>query len=470
MDDNEFDYVIVGAGAAGCLLADRLTRDGKTRVLVLEAGGHDRHLWVKVPAGFTKTMYDPKVNWCFKTEPQTHCQGREIHFPRGKGLGGSSSINGHLFVRGNPFDFDSWAKLGNEQWSYKDVLPHFKSLERRDAVPSDVRGQEGELWVSDLQEIHPLTRRFLDAGQQTGIPLNPDYNGEHQEGVGTAQQMIRRGKRFSAADAWLRPAIARGLVKVEQHAMTTRVNVDGQRVTGVTWRRDGQEYTAQPKREVILSAGAIQTPQLLQVSGICSPDLADSIGVPLVHKLPGVGENLRDHYAARVVYRLNQNISINHQTRGWRVALQALKWFATGRGVLAMSPAHGMMFARSRSNQTRPDVQIVFAPGSYEGGKTGAADLEQEAGMTCGIWQLRNESTGWVRASDADTRTPPKINPNYLDDPEDQAAMIHGIRLARKILRRAARFIIRSVRARWASIRCPWSTISFEFTGLREFA
>ncbi len=438
MSTEQFDYVIVGAGAAGCLLADRLTRDGKTRVLLLEAGGHDRYLWVKVPAGFTRTVYDRRVNWCFETETQSHCHDRRIFYPRGKGLGGSSSINGHLFVRGNSFDFDSWSKLGNEGWSYDEVLPFFKSLERRDGPIDSSRGADGELWVSNLRDIHPLTERFLEAGQQVGVPANPDYNGFEQEGVGYAQQMMRNGKRFSAADAWLRPAMARGLVKVEQHALVDKVIVDGHVVTGVSWRRDGKEHFAKPSRELILSAGAIQSPQLLQRSGICGADLAQEIGVSTVHHLPGVGENLRDHYAARVVYRLNRQLSINHQTRGWRVGMQALKWLFTGRGVLAMSPAHGMMFARSRPDQVRPDVQIVFAPGSYVGGKTGQADMEEEPGMTCGIWQLRNESTGSVRARDSDPLSTPRIDPNYLAHPEDQAAMINGIRLARNIMKSAA--------------------------------
>jgi len=431
---DSFDYVIVGAGAAGCLLANRLTADGQTRVLLLEAGGTDRRLWVKIPAGFTRTIYDRRVNWCLETEPQANCEDRKIWFPRGKGIGGSSSINGHLFVRGNPFDFDSWAARGNEGWSYHEVLPSFKRLERRPDGNPEFRGSDGELWVSDLRDIHPLTEQFIEAAGQVGIPFNPDYNGESQEGVGYAQQMMHRGRRFSAADAWLRPAIKRGLVKLQTNALVRRLVLDGDTVTGVEWSRDGEVFTSSPVRETIVSAGAVHSPHLLQLSGICSAELASRIGVQLNHELPGVGEQLVDHYAARVVYRLKRHASINHLTRGWRLGLQVVRYAVSGRGVLAMSPAHGMMFARCRDGQPRPDVQIVFAPASSEGGKTGQADLEREPGMTCGVWQLRNESRGYVHAVSSDPGHAPVIQPNYLTHPEDRDVMVNGIRLARRIL------------------------------------
>jgi choline dehydrogenase len=427
-----FDYIIVGAGSAGCVLANRLTRDPRTSVLLVEAGGSDRHPYISAPAGFLKTFADPRFNWCFTTEPGAGINNRAIHFPRGKVLGGSSAINGHLYVRGQARDYDTWAQLGNRGWSYDDVLPYFRKSEDRSTGPDKFHGRDGPQHVSDIRERHPICEAFIAGAEEIGVPRNSDYNGEVQEGVGYYQRTIRNGRRVSAAHSFLRPIMRRANLQVVTTAIVQRLTFAGMRVTGIEYRRSGELVTACAGREVILSAGAIGSPHLMQISGIGPPDLLRDIGVEVRHALPGVGEGLQDHYAVRVAHRVTQPITLNERARGMRLYWEIAKWLTTGRGLIAFSPAHVAAFVRSRPGLELPDLQFVFTPASYTGGVVG--QLQRFPGMTNGVWQLRPHSKGFVRARTADPNDAPAIQPNYLTAEADQRAIIDGLRWCRRLL------------------------------------
>jgi choline dehydrogenase len=429
----EADYVIVGAGAAGCVLASRLSASGRERVLVLEAGGADRHLAIRVPAGFRYTIGHPRLNWGYKTAPGTHIGARVIDFPRGRVLGGSSSINGHLFVRGQAADYDHWAQLGCRGWSWDDVLPHFMRAETRPGGDPAARGGAGPLIISDQREPHPLCQAFFDAAATLGLAPNPDYNAGEQEGTGLYQQMMRSGRRWSAADAYLRPALGRPNLALITGALVEGIALQGRRATGVRYRLGDSGRTALARRAVILAGGAINSPQLLQLSGIGDGAQLQALGVPVVHHLPGVGQNLRDHYAVRMAWRVAGVATLNERSRGLRLAGELLKYALLRRGLLAMSPGHGAAFLRTRPELATPDVQFFFSPASYEGGQSGRAPLERQPGMTLGCTQLRPESRGWVRACSPDPREPPEIQPNYLADEIDRAALLGAMRWARRV-------------------------------------
>ena len=427
-----FDFVIVGAGSAGCVLANRLTEDGRHSVMVLEAGGSDRHPFVAAPAGFIKTIDHPGFNWCFKTEPNAATKDREILFPRGRVLGGSSAINGHLYVRGQPKDYDTWAQAGNLGWSYEDVLPYFKKSETRPEGDAKTRGTEGPVHVSDIHERHPLSEAFIAGVQSLGISENPDYNGRVQEGVAYYQRTIRNGTRHSAATAYLRPVIQRRNLIVTSEAMVQRLSIEDGRCTGVLYHRHGSARSAHARHSVILSAGAIGSPHLLQVSGIGPGTLLQTLGVPVVHELPGVGENLRDHFAVRTACRVTQPITLNERARGWRLGWEITKWVVARRGLLAFSPAHVAVFHRSADHLETPDLQFVFTPASYSDGMIG--QLQPFPGMTAGVWQMRPESRGYVRARTPNPDDAPAIQPNYLDAPEDQRAIVSGLQWSRRFM------------------------------------
>src|ERR1700676_4362908 len=427
-----FDYIIVGAGSAGCVLANRLSGNSRTSVLLVEAGGSDRHPYIAAPAGFLKTFADPRFNWCFTTEPGAAIGNRTIHFPRGKVLGGSSAINGHLYLRGQARDYDTWAQLGNRGWSYEEVLPYFRKSEDRSTDSDRFHGRDGPQHVSDIHERHPICEAFIAGAREIGIPRNDDYNGEVQEGVGYYQRTIRNGRRASAAYSFLRPVMRRPNLHVVTNAVTRRLTFDGGRVTGIEYRRRGELVSARVGREVILSAGAIGSPHLLQISGIGAPDLLREIGVEVRHALPGVGEGLQDHYAARVAHRVTQPITLNERARGMRLYWEIAKWLATGRGLLAFSPAHVAPFVRSRPGLELPDLQFVFTPASYSVGVVGK--LQPFPGMTNGVWQMRPESKGFVRARTADPDDAPAIQPNYLSAAADQRAIVEGLRWCRRFL------------------------------------
>ncbi|MEQ8817509.1 MAG: choline dehydrogenase [Thalassobaculum sp.] len=428
----DWDYIVVGAGSAGCVLANRLSEDPRVRVLVLEAGGSDAHPYVRAPVGFLKTFQDPRFNWCYTTEPGPGVDGRAIFFPRGKVLGGSSSINGHLYVRGQARDFDTWAQMGNRGWSYDDVLPYFRRAEDRSTGADDFHGTGGPLHVSDIHERHPVCEAFIAGAEEAGVPRNPDYNGAVQEGVGYYQRTIRNGRRHSAATGFLHPVRGRRNLRVETDAHVLRVVLEDGRAAGVTWRRHGRVEHATAAAEVILAAGAVNSPHLLQLSGIGPAARLRDLGIPVAHDLPGVGEGLQDHYAVRVVHRVIGSATLNERARGLRLWWEVARWLATGGGLLAFSPAHVGAFARSRPELELPDLQFVFTPASYTDGVVG--QLQREPGMTLGVWQMRPESRGHVRARSADPDQPPAIQPNYLADETDRRAIVDGLRWGRRLL------------------------------------
>lgn len=431
-----FDYVIVGAGSAGCVLANRLSEDASVTVCVLEAGPRDWHPYIHLPAGFIKTFYDPKINWCYSQEPGPGTAGRRIFAPRGKTLGGSSSINGHIYNRGQHQDFDTWAQLGNRGWGYPDVLPYFRRLERRIGEGEDTyRGRDGSLTVTDIGWSDALCDAFIAGAVSLGIPRNPDYNGKTQEGVSYAQRTIHNGRRVSSATAFLHPAIKRGNVHVIAHAHATNVVFDGKRAVGVRYAkggRGGAMHEVRARKEVILSGGTYNSPQLLQLSGVGDPALLQSLGIEVRHALPGVGEGLQDHYAPRSVARVKNIKTINERARGFNLALEAIKWATTRRGILALSPTMVYCFWHSGETTESSDLQLTFTPASYKEGVQGK--LEDEPGMTVASWQQRPESRGYVRCRSSDPFEAPLIQTNYLDAELDRRVVVAGMKLARRLL------------------------------------
>jgi choline dehydrogenase len=429
----ESDYVIVGAGAAGCVLGRRLSEGGKYSVTVLEAGGPDRNIFIKIPAGFMKTVYNRKLNWNYETAPAPHANNRSIIYPRGKVLGGSSSINGHLYVRGQAFDYDTWAQLGCRGWSWTDMLPLFKKSERRVGGDDSVRGRNGELFVEDQRSPHPLCELFQASAERIGLPRNPDYNSGEQEGTCVYQQMMRTGRRWSAADAFLKPALNRANLRLELHALAERVILEGKRAVGVAYRKDGALHEVRARREVILSGGSINSPQLLQLSGIGDPEWLKPHGIEVKHALNGVGKNLRDHYAARIACRVKNISTLNERARGLPLVQEVIRYGLTRKGLLTSAPGHAGGFMRSRPDLAVPDIQLFFAPASYAGGKVGTADLEREPGMTCGGYAARPESRGHVKLLSADPTKAPEIQTNYLADPLDQQITVATLKFVRKL-------------------------------------
>jgi choline dehydrogenase-like flavoprotein len=430
----EFDYVIVGAGAAGCVLANRLSDSGKNTVAVIEAGGQDNHIWIKIPAGFNKTVYNDKLNWGYETAPGPHIDNRRIKYPRGKVLGGSGSINGHLYVRGQAADYDMWAQLGCRGWSWSDVLPYFKRAESRIGGSDDVRGRAGPLSIEDQHDPHSLSHAFMAANEAAGLKRTPDYNGGDQEGTLLYQQMMRKGRRWSPVDAYLRPALGRQNLKVITHALVETVDLEGKRAVGITYRRDGQSQKLRARRDVILSGGAINTPQLLQISGIGAPEDLAAIGVATKHALPGVGRNFRDHYAVRFSALVKGSGSLNERSHGLRLVGEVVRYAFTRKGLLASSPSHAGGYFKTRPGLETPDMQLYFAPASYGGGGYGTAKLDTVPGMTLGASQLRPDSTGHVKAVSADPTAKPEIQPNYLAVQTDRDALMMAMKYLRRLL------------------------------------
>ena len=431
-----FDYVIVGAGSAGSVLANRLSEDKNVTICVLEAGPADWHPYIHLPAGFIKTFYNKSINWCYTQEPGDYTNGRRIFSPRGKTLGGSSSINGHIYNRGQRGDFDTWAQYGNRGWGYADVLPYFRRMERRigngDAT---FRGRDGELTVTDIDWRDPLCEAFIEGAVSLGIPRNPDYNGSTQEGVAYAQRTIHNGRRISAAIAFLRPAVKRGNVTVRTHAHATEITFEGKRATGVRYSiggRGGEKMEVRARKEVILSGGSYNSPQLLQLSGIGPAALLQSHGIAVKHDLPGVGEGLQDHYAPRSVARVKNVKTINERARGLNLAMEALRWATTRRGILALSPTLVYCFWHSGETAESSDLQLTFTPASYMEGEQGK--LEREPGVSVAAWQQRPEARGYVRIRSGDPFDPPIIQTNYLGHELDRRVTIAGMKLARRLL------------------------------------
>jgi len=438
MPEEEFDYIVVGAGSAGCVLAGRLSEDPAARVLLLEAGPADRSLWIHLPIGYGKTMWSPTYNWRFETDPDPNMNGRRIYWPRGKTLGGSSAINGLIYIRGQREDYDHWAALGNAGWGYDDVLPYFIKSEGNQRGGDAFHGGNGPLRVSDIAAKHELIEAFIDGAGQTGVPRTDDFNGAAQEGAGYYQLTTHRGWRCSTAKAYLTPAVKRRPnLRIETEAMAQKLVFYGGRAAGVTYRQGGELKTARCRAEVLLSAGSIQSPQLLQLSGIGPRALLDRFGVPVVHELPGVGENLQDHLQIRLGYECTKPITTNDQLNSWFGQMgMGLEWLLHRTGPLAVGINQGGCFMRALKDASgqpvaaTPDIQFHVATLSADmaGGK-----VHPYSGFTMSVCQLRPESRGHVRIRSLDAAEPPEMQPNYLATELDRATTVAGVKAARAI-------------------------------------
>ena len=431
-----WDYIIIGAGSSGCVLANRLTENPRTRVLLLEAGPTDANFWIHIPVGFNKLLNNTRYNWCFATEPEDNVRGRSIPIPRGKCLGGSSSINGMLYVRGNPLDYNTWAQLGNRGWSYDSVLPYFRKSEHFESGGDETRGRNGPLNVAPMCENHEICDAFIAAGEGEGWPRNADYNNGEQEGFGYYQVTQKRGRRWSTARAFLRPALTRPNLRVETGAHVTTIMLQNRRAVGVRYMLGNQPREARCGAEVILAAGAVKSPHILELSGIGQPDLLQSLGIEVRHALPGVGENYRDHFAPRMNWRVTLPITLNEQTRGLHFAREIAKYFVLHRGILTFTAGIAYGFIRTRPELEEPDVQYHFAHASYATAATRI--LDSEPGMTITTYQCRPESKGSIHARSADPMANPAIRPNFLADELDCRTVIAGMKIARRIINNPA--------------------------------
>ena len=434
---NNFDYIIIGAGSAGCVLANRLTENGRNSVCVLEAGPRDWNPFIHIPAGFMKTLVNPNINWMYETTATEWTSNRAIAVPRGKTLGGSSSINGHVYNRGQKMDFDTWSQKGNKGWGYADVLPYFKRCEQKIGVGEEIyRGREGNLQINDLDWRDPLCDAFIEGANSIGIPSNADYNGAKQEGVSYVQRTTHKRRRVSAARAFLNPAKSRSNLTIITNALATKIILDGKRAVGVSYKKglgDTQALELRANKEVILSGGAINSPQLLQLSGIGPADLLKTHGIEVQHELPGVGLNLRDHYAPRFTARAKNISTINEKARGPRLWGEIAKYFLGAKSIVTLSPTLVYCFWHSNESVKNHDLQLTFTPASYKEGVQ--SQLDDQPGFTIASWQQRPESLGFVKIKSDNPFEAPMIQPNYLEAEEDRKVLIAGMKLARRLMR-----------------------------------
>ncbi len=435
-DFGSFDYIIIGGGSAGCVLANRLSASGEHRVLLLEAGGEDRNPWIHIPIGYGKLFKNAKLNWLYESEPEPELNGRRIIQPRGKVLGGSSSINGLVYIRGQKEDFDHWRQRGNVGWSYEDVLPYFRRAEDQQRGADDFHGAGGPLAVSDQSEPHALCDAFIAAAEEAGFARNEDFNGARQEGAGYFQTTSRRGRRCSAAVGYLRPVRGRANLRVLTEAPSLRVLLEGGEATGVVFQHQGETWRAHAAGEVVLAAGAIASPPLLQLSGIGPGALLRRHGIAVERDLPGVGENLQDHLQSRLVYRCTRPITLNDDVasvvRSVGIGLRYALWRT---GPLTISAGYAGGFFRTDPRLATPDVQahlITFST-TRMGDK-----LHPFSGFTASVCQLRPESRGFVRIKSADPAAPPAIQLNYLSAETDRRTAVAGLKLLRRIMERPA--------------------------------
>jgi choline dehydrogenase len=435
MFTEKFDYVIVGAGSAGCVLADRLTADGTRRVLLLEYGGSDRSIFIQMPSALSIPMNMPKYNWFYHTEPEPHLGGRSMHTPRGKVLGGSSSINGLVYIRGNPMDFERWADEGATGWSYRDVLPYFRRAESRQEGGNEYRGASGKLKTCYGTLSNPLHAAWLKAASEAGYPQTADVNGFQQEGFGRMDMTVGDGQRCSAANAYLKPAMKRANLKVLTHALATRILFEGRRARGIEFTHGGATHRVQANAELILAGGPINSPQLLKLSGVGPAEELRTLGIDVVHDLPGVGENLQDHLEFYFQVACKEPITLYSSINMWSRALIGARWLLRKDGLGATNHFETCGFIRSRAGVRYPDIQYHFLPMAvaYDG-----STLAQEHGFQAHVGPMRSKSRGWVRLKSTNPLDKPRILFNYLSDPDDWTEMRACVRLTREIFAQPA--------------------------------
>jgi choline dehydrogenase len=427
------DYVIIGAGSAGCVLANRLSDDPSVKVLLIEAGGRDWNPYIHVPAGFMKMLDHPTLTWGYYAEPDPGTAGRAILYPRGRVLGGSSSINGLIYIRGQPEDFDHWAQLGNRGWGWDEVLPFFKKAENWEGGETEVRGRGGPLFTSKMDRS-PLCAAVIEAGREIGLEYREDVNDLPPgagDSIGWCQQTRGGRRRASTARTYLRPVQKRPNLQVIVKARVNRIVFGGRRAVAVEYERGGVVERADAEREVILSAGAVNSPHILQLSGVGAPEHLNRIGIPVHHALPGVGQNLQDHFIARMSYPVSGAATVNERSRGLALAGEVVRYLVTGKGMLTYSASLAAASVKVLEESATPDVQCSIAPGSFKDGQIG--ELDDFPGITAGAWQMRPLSRGYVEAKSRDPREAPAINPRYLSEQTDRRAIIGGLRFVRRL-------------------------------------